>query len=115
MSREYPMEKMNVNQINMNLPVAVNVLRELQLFQVRIVSFALITLASTCRSHLLHNTSFLGTDVTFEYEMNMNYHDVDVFGSNWKDVLKGVFSAVVYEPKLTVYDPVPIALPPTNS
>ena len=45
----------------------------------------------------------------------MNYHDVDVFGSNWKDVLKGVFSAVVYEPKLTVYDPVPIALPPTNS
>ena len=74
---------------------------------------ALITLASTCRSHLF-TTSFLATDVTFEYEMNMDYHDVDVFGSNWKDVLEGVFSTVVYEPKLTVYDPVPITLPPSN-
>lgn len=45
----------------------------------------------------------------------MAYHDVDVFRSNWKDVLKGVFSTVVYEPKLTVYDPVPITLPPSNS
>jgi len=69
-------------------------------------------LTSTGRSHLHHNTSFLATDVTFEYEMNMAYHDVDVLGSNWKDVLKGVFSTVVYQPKLTVYDPVPITVPP---
>ena len=41
----------------------------------------------------------------------MDYHDVDVFGNNWKDVLEGVFSTVVYQPKLTVYDPVPIKVP----
>ena len=34
---------------------------------------------------------YVATAVTFEYEMNTAYHDVDVFGSIWKDVLKGVF------------------------
>ena len=58
----------------------------------------------------------LATDVTFEYEMNLNFVNYDLYPENngedvqWKDILKGVFSAAVYKPKLTVYDPVNIAL-----
>ena len=85
-------------------------LRELQLFQVR--TSWLINLTSSILQISSSQHFFLATDVTFEYEMNMDYHDVDVFGSNWKDVLKGVFSTVVYQPKLTVYDPVSITVPP---
>lgn len=67
--------------------------------------YCIAHLTMLAESHL-STTSFLATDVTFEYEMNTDYHDVDVFGSDWKDVIKGVFTTVVYEPKLTVYDPV---------
>lgn len=58
------------------------------------------------------------TDVTFEYEMNLNFINYDLYPKNngedvqWKDILKGVFSTAVYKPKLTVYDPVNIALTP---
>lgn len=58
----------------------------------------------------------LATDVTFEYEMNLNFINYDLYPENngedvqWKDILKGVFSTAVYKPKLTVYDPVNIAL-----
>lgn len=54
------------------------------------------------------------TDVTFEYELNMNYKDYDLYpdsGSRgWKEVLRGVFSVSAYQPKLTIYDPVDITL-----
>ncbi len=52
------------------------------------------------------------TDVTFEYEMNMNFTDYNLYpaeGSrHWRDVLKGVFSRETYPPKLTVYETVNI-------
>ena len=56
------------------------------------------------------------TDVTFEYHMNMNYRDYNLYPKesghprHWKNVLKGVFSSATYQPKLTVYDPVNITL-----
>ena len=52
------------------------------------------------------------TDVTFEYDMNMDFENYDLYteGEKWKDKLKGVFSAVVYKPHLTVYDAVNIPL-----
>lgn len=55
------------------------------------------------------------TDVTFKYEMNLNYKEYELYSEksgsrrNWKDVVKGVFSSTMYEPKLTVYDPVKIS------
>ena len=52
--------------------------------------------------------------MTFEYDMNMNFENYDLYtiegGENWKDKLKGVFSTVVYKPHLTVYDAVNIPL-----
>ena len=48
--------------------------------------------------------------------MNLNFINYDLYPENngedvqWKDILKGVFSTAVYKPKLTVYDPVNIAL-----
>eukprot|EP00581_Thalassiosira_minuscula_P017119 CAMPEP_0183721290 /NCGR_PEP_ID=MMETSP0737-20130205/13610_1 /TAXON_ID=385413 /ORGANISM="Thalassiosira miniscula, Strain CCMP1093" /LENGTH=540 /DNA_ID=CAMNT_0025951275 /DNA_START=326 /DNA_END=1948 /DNA_ORIENTATION=+ len=55
------------------------------------------------------------TDVTFGYEMNMEYKDYDLYpengGKKWKDVISGLFSSTAYRPKLTVYDPVNITLP----
>ncbi|KAL7477270.1 hypothetical protein ACHAW6_003081 [Cyclotella cf. meneghiniana] len=51
------------------------------------------------------------TDVTFEYEHNLNFTDYAVyFDRNWEDVVEGIFSKESYEPRLTVYDPVDIAL-----
>lgn len=54
------------------------------------------------------------TDVTFDYEMNLNFEDYDLYPENgpmsWKDKLKGVFSSTAYRPRLTVYDPVDITL-----
>eukprot|EP00578_Thalassiosira_sp_NH16_P001134 CAMPEP_0181139710 /NCGR_PEP_ID=MMETSP1071-20121207/34927_1 /TAXON_ID=35127 /ORGANISM="Thalassiosira sp., Strain NH16" /LENGTH=544 /DNA_ID=CAMNT_0023226635 /DNA_START=49 /DNA_END=1686 /DNA_ORIENTATION=+ len=54
------------------------------------------------------------TDVTFEYEMNMDFNEYNLYpetGSrSWKKMLKGVFSSTAYRPKLTVYDPVDIAI-----
>ena len=51
------------------------------------------------------------TDVVFDYEHNMDFTDYSVYsGGNWKDVIEGIFSKEFYEPKLTVYDPVDIAL-----
>jgi len=54
------------------------------------------------------------TDVTFEYEMNMDFKDHDLYPESglrsWKDVLNGVFSSTAYQPKLTVYHPVNITL-----
>jgi hypothetical protein len=55
------------------------------------------------------------TDVTFEYEMNLNFSEFDLYPEGgeryWKDVLKGVFSSTTYQPKLTVYDPIDIVVP----
>mmetsp|Transcript_14915 Transcript_14915/g.24262 ORF Transcript_14915/g.24262 Transcript_14915/m.24262 type:complete len:158 (-) Transcript_14915:279-752(-) len=52
------------------------------------------------------------TDVTFEYEMNLDYKDHALYPESgtrrWKDVLEGVFSSMAYGPKLTAYDPVSI-------
>ena len=52
------------------------------------------------------------TDVTFGYDMNMDYKDYDLYAdegqNNWKRMLKGVFSRTAYQPKLTVYDPINI-------
>ncbi|KAL7428717.1 hypothetical protein ACHAXH_000878 [Discostella pseudostelligera] len=53
------------------------------------------------------------TDVTFEYEMNLNFEEYDLYSGNgesrqWRHMLKGVFSRVVYQPRITVYDPVTI-------
>ncbi|KAL7551749.1 hypothetical protein ACHAWF_014932 [Thalassiosira exigua] len=52
------------------------------------------------------------TDVTFEYEMNMNFKDYPLYpksgGVQWREVLKGVFSSAMYPPRVTVYDPVKI-------
>lgn len=53
------------------------------------------------------------TDVTFEYEMNLNFEEYDLYlGSGesrqWRHMLKGVFSRVAYQPRITVYDPVTI-------
>ena len=51
------------------------------------------------------------TDVVFDYEHNMDFTDYPVYsGRSWKDVIDGIFSKEFYEPKLTVYDPVDIAL-----
>jgi hypothetical protein len=51
------------------------------------------------------------TDVTFEYEHNMNFTDVNIYpDGKWKDVIDGIFSKEFYEPRLTVYDPVDITL-----
>ena len=47
--------------------------------------------------------------------MNLNFSEFDLYPEGgeryWKDVLKGVFSSTTYQPKLTVYDPVDIAVP----
>ena len=52
------------------------------------------------------------TDVTFGYEINMDYKDYDLYADeehvNWKKMLEGVFSRTAHQPKLTVYDPVNI-------
>jgi hypothetical protein len=52
------------------------------------------------------------TDVTFEYVLNLNLTEFDLYPEggerNWKHVLKGVFSSTAYQPKLTVYDPINI-------
>jgi hypothetical protein len=53
------------------------------------------------------------TDVTFEYEMNLNFEEYDLYSGNgesrqWRHMLKGVFSRVAYQPRITVYDPVTI-------
>ena len=54
------------------------------------------------------------TDVTFEYKMNKDFSEYNLYedtGSrSWKNVLKGVFSSTAYQPKLTVYDTVDITL-----
>ncbi|KAL3793768.1 hypothetical protein HJC23_013330 [Cyclotella cryptica] len=51
------------------------------------------------------------TDVTFEYEHNLNFTDYAVYADkNWKDVVDSIFSKELYEPRLTVYDPVNIVL-----
>ncbi|KAL7541359.1 hypothetical protein ACHAXR_011319 [Thalassiosira sp. AJA248-18] len=54
------------------------------------------------------------TDVTFEYEMNKKFEEYNIYRDGgprqWKHVVKGVFSATAYQPKLTVYDPVNITL-----
>lgn len=53
------------------------------------------------------------TDVTFAYSMNMNFTDHLLYPDgnghrHWKEILKGVFSASRYQPKLTVYEPVDV-------
>ncbi|KAL9186842.1 hypothetical protein ACHAXT_010562 [Thalassiosira profunda] len=52
------------------------------------------------------------TDVTFNYEMNYDFKDYNLYTErgrrHWKDALRGVFSSAMYPPRLTVYDPVPI-------
>mmetsp|Transcript_32859 Transcript_32859/g.60584 ORF Transcript_32859/g.60584 Transcript_32859/m.60584 type:complete len:570 (-) Transcript_32859:51-1760(-) len=54
------------------------------------------------------------TDVTFEYKLNKAFKDYDLYPASghrsWKKMLSGVFSSTAYQPKLTVYDPVDIAL-----
>ena len=51
------------------------------------------------------------TDVTFEYDHIMNFTEYEVFpNGNWKEAIEGIFSKEFYEPRLTVYDPVDIAL-----
>lgn len=54
------------------------------------------------------------TDVTFEYEMNLNFKDYELYPEDgprkWQDVLEGVFSRTKYQPRLTVYDPVNVAV-----
>jgi hypothetical protein len=53
------------------------------------------------------------TDVTFEYEHNMDFTDYPIYSDgiqNWKDVIEGIFSKKFYEPRLTVYDPLGITL-----
>jgi hypothetical protein len=51
------------------------------------------------------------TDVTFKYEHNLNFTDYNIYSDGkWKDAIEGIFSKEFYEPRLTVYDPVDIAL-----
>lgn len=51
------------------------------------------------------------TDVTFEYEHNMNFTDINIYPDDkWKDMIAGIFSKEFYQPRLTVYDPVDITL-----
>ena len=54
------------------------------------------------------------TDVTFEYDMNLNFKDYNLYPKDgpryWKHLLKGVFSSTAYQTRLTVYDLVDIAL-----
>ena len=63
-------------------------------------------------SQSVKRTSIISaTDVTFEYEMNFNYIDYNLYDhhqNNWKEMLQGVFSGTKYQPKLTVYAPVSI-------
>lgn len=59
------------------------------------------------------NAVVSATDVTFEYEMNLNFHDYALYPESngrrhWRHVLKGIFSRVAYPPRITVYDPVNI-------
>ncbi len=63
-------------------------------------------------SQCIQRTAIIeATDVTFEYEMNTNFKDYNLYsGNKWKDAIKGVFSATAYQPRLTVYDPVNITL-----
>ena len=63
--------------------------------------------------HILSTSSALeATDVTFNYEMNHDFRDHNLYPErghgHWKDALRGVFSTALYPPRLTVYDPVPI-------
>lgn len=51
------------------------------------------------------------TDVTFEYEHNMNFTDVNIYpDGEWESVITGIFSRQFYQPRLTVYEPVDITL-----
>lgn len=62
-------------------------------------------------SQSVKRTSIISaTDVTFEYEMNFNYIDYNLYDHQnyWKEKLRGVFSGTTYQPKLTVYAPVSI-------
>lgn len=63
-------------------------------------------------SLLTIETPAVATDVTFEYEMNMEFKEHNLYSSkHWKEMLKGVFSRYgLYHPKLTIYDPVNITM-----
>ncbi len=52
------------------------------------------------------------SDVTFEYEMNMEFEEYNLYSmKHWKDMIKGVFSRYgLYHPKLTIYDSVNITM-----
>mmetsp|Transcript_19695 Transcript_19695/g.46220 ORF Transcript_19695/g.46220 Transcript_19695/m.46220 type:complete len:556 (+) Transcript_19695:67-1734(+) len=55
------------------------------------------------------------TDVTFEYDMNLDFDEIDLYPEqgtrNWTEVLGGVFSKAAYPPRLTIYNPIDIAEP----
>ena len=46
--------------------------------------------------------------------MNLNFKDYELYPEDgprkWQDVLEGVFSRTKYQPRLTVYDPVNVAV-----
>lgn len=52
------------------------------------------------------------TDVTFEYDMNLDFDEIDLYPEqgtrDWTEVLDGVFSKTAYPPKLTIYNPIDI-------
>ena len=48
------------------------------------------------------------TDIFFEHTALQNFQRVDVF-EDWERVVAGSFSAHVYKPQVTIFDPVPIA------
>ena len=52
------------------------------------------------------------SDVTFEYEMNMEFEEYNLYSmKHWKGMIKGVFSRYgLYHPKLIIYDPVNITM-----
>jgi hypothetical protein len=49
------------------------------------------------------------TDIFFEHKALETYHRHDIF-DDWETTAAGIFSAKVYDPQMTVFDPMPIPL-----
>mmetsp|Transcript_17191 Transcript_17191/g.31777 ORF Transcript_17191/g.31777 Transcript_17191/m.31777 type:complete len:117 (+) Transcript_17191:549-899(+) len=66
--------------------------------------------------HISRTAKLTSTEISFKYQIHSGWTQHGIFSNleddadvSWKGAIKGVFTAEKYEPKITAYEPKPIA------
>ena len=66
--------------------------------------------------HISRTAKLTSTEISFQYQIHPGWTQHGIFSdlendadTAWKDAIEGVFTAQKYEPKITAYEPKPIA------